>query len=213
MSLLNAGVLVVVSAGNTGGSACDRSPANAYELMTVAATDANDHRASFSNSGCSVDLFAPGVGVSAAQNWGGFVSVSGTSFSAPLTAGVAALLFAKYPSDSPQQIHYAIRDGATTGANLLLYSRLPAPVKTEIIGFETVPSDALCSRSSQVRAGRAPFTIQWSGMLSGNTSGVAGYPTASGSLVLEVWDALGGYSTSLKNITVVAVNPPPFTCD
>jgi subtilisin family serine protease len=220
VSLLSSGVLVVVSAGNQATSACDRSPANAYELMTVAATNANDERAAFSNYGCSVDLFAPGENVDAAQTGGGFVSVSGTSYSAPLTAGVAALLYAKYPADSPQQIHYAIRDGATTGvvgnplsANLLLYSRLPAPVKTEILGLDVVPSGALCTWHSQIRAGRAPFTIQWSGMFTETTASVTGTPYSSGSLLLEVWDSLGGYAYAVKSVQVETVDPPPFVCE
>lgn len=64
---------------------------NPYEL-TVSATDSNDVKASFSNSGTPIDITAPGVSIYSTIRGGGYGAVSGTSFSAPVVAGVAALM-------------------------------------------------------------------------------------------------------------------------
>ncbi len=62
-ALTRAGVTVVVAAGNENQDAANVSPASAASAITVGAIDANDAKASFSNFGASVDIFAPGVKV------------------------------------------------------------------------------------------------------------------------------------------------------
>ena len=56
----DAGVTVVVAAGNDNKDACDYSPASASKAITVGSTTSNDARSSFSNKGTCVDIFAPG---------------------------------------------------------------------------------------------------------------------------------------------------------
>jgi aqualysin 1 len=91
--LVDAGVFVVVAAGNSNSDACADSPASALNAFTVAASTDRDLMASFSSWGRCVSLVAPGEDVLVAS-WDGGVwgskSVLGTSFSAPLVAGVAA---------------------------------------------------------------------------------------------------------------------------
>lgn len=207
IALRAAGVFVAVSAGNSGVDACQWSPANAGELMTVGATTSTDAKASFTNTGHCVDIYAPGEFVSGATIGGGFYNYSGTSYSAPLVSGVAALLLAKYPTDTPNDIHYAIRDGATSfiaGAptELLLYSNLPAPVRVSIDGPSVVPPGAICSWTAEIRAGRRPFFVSWGGFASGSSLSFTGSLLGASSAFVTVTDALGGSANALVNVSV-----------
>ena len=90
------GVIFVTAAGN-GGATNLSFPGYLREPITVGATDAQDRRAFFSNSGPQLDLVAPGldvvtVGLTGEQEW-----VRGTSFSTPLVSGVCTLLAALRP--------------------------------------------------------------------------------------------------------------------
>ncbi len=88
--LRNKGGVLVVSAGNTG----TRLDFSANEVILVAsATDINDQRPSWSSFGSYVDIAAPGVGIFTTRRGGGYSSVSGTSFSSPIVAATAALMF------------------------------------------------------------------------------------------------------------------------
>lgn len=133
------GVSYAVAAGNGNilglpENACNTSPARVPEAITVGATDNADRRASFSNYGTCVDLFAPGVKVTSAWRTGDTATntISGTSMAAPHTAGVAALYLSKNPTASPAQVRAALVNNATSGKvqnaltgspNRLLHSR------------------------------------------------------------------------------------------
>lgn len=127
------GISVVVAAGNDGGNACNGSPARAPQAITAGATDINDNRASFSNYGSCVDVFAPGVSIrsTSSTNPNGSLVMSGTSMASPHVAGVAALVLQVQPGASAAQVENIIRSTATPGVvnnpgagspNLLLYS-------------------------------------------------------------------------------------------
>ncbi|MFF1506097.1 S8 family peptidase [Streptomyces sp. NPDC058326] len=133
------GVSYAVAAGNGNilgwpANACNYSPARVPEAITVGATDSADKRASFSNYGTCVDLFAPGVSVTSAwkDNDTATNTISGTSMAAPHTAGVAALYLAAHPTATPAQVSTALANNATSGKvqdprtgspNRLLHSR------------------------------------------------------------------------------------------
>ena len=104
------GMIAVVAAGNTASDACGWSPselggraAKSKGVISVGATSAEDRRASFSNFGACVDLFAPGVGIVSAWKDGPFCNstMSGTSTAAPLVAGAAAVLLDKHAGSKP----------------------------------------------------------------------------------------------------------------
>lgn len=110
-----AGVFVTVAAGNVNDDACGVSPARVSEAFTVGATDSADVRASFSDYGPCVDLFAPGQDVLTAGAWADDATIyySGTSFSAPFAAGVAAMYLNMNPGASPEEVKWALVNSAS----------------------------------------------------------------------------------------------------
>jgi subtilisin family serine protease len=115
-NLSNSGVVVVVAAGNENQNACNVSPASASGAITVAASDRTDTRASFSNFGSCVNIYAPGVSITAP--WIGSTSatntISGTSMASPHVAGLAALIKQTNPSASHAAVRDWILNNATT---------------------------------------------------------------------------------------------------
>jgi len=98
--LANSGVFVAVSAGSSGGNACNFSPARAPGAFAVTATDRNDQSGSFSNWGPCVKMCAPGVQITSTWLSGGSATLTGTSMSNPHVAGVAAMYKHRY-GDQP----------------------------------------------------------------------------------------------------------------
>src|SRR5438445_12684622 len=82
---------MIASAGNDAKNK-SQYPAAYDKVVSVAATNLWDFKADFSNYGDSIDVSAPGVAIIAPYPGGYYAVVSGTSFSAPLVAGEAALL-------------------------------------------------------------------------------------------------------------------------
>ncbi|MFI7412272.1 type VII secretion-associated serine protease mycosin [Streptomyces sp. NPDC049627] len=108
------GALIVAAAGNDGadGKSARTYPAAYDGVLAVAASDRNDERAFFSQSGDFVDVAAPGVGMVSTVPTGGQCTADGTSFAAPYVAGVAALLKEKHPNWEASQIATRIEETA-----------------------------------------------------------------------------------------------------
>jgi subtilisin family serine protease len=133
-----AGVAVVVAAGNDNEDACDVSPARAPSAITVAATNVADTRASFSNWGQCVDIFAPGVAVlsSWATDDDATLTISGTSMATPHVSGIVARYQQAHPAATPADVTAALLAAATPGTvvdpkgspNLLAYAVPPVPL-------------------------------------------------------------------------------------
>ncbi|KAE8146064.1 subtilisin-like protein [Aspergillus avenaceus] len=117
-SAFEQGVLSVVAAGNENSDASTTSPASAPDALTVAAISENNARASFSNYGDVVDIFAPGedilsawIGSSTATN-----TISGTSMATPHIVGLSLYLAALENLSSPAAVTKRIKELATQGA-------------------------------------------------------------------------------------------------
>ncbi|MEV0413143.1 type VII secretion-associated serine protease mycosin [Streptomyces sp. NPDC050448] len=116
---VDAKVVVVASAGNDGMSGEKRKtyPAAFPGVLAVASSDRNNERAAFSQPGDFIGVAAPGVDmVSTVPGFGQCID-NGTSFSAPYVAGVAALLRAKHPDWSPQEVVWQIQGTAERSVN------------------------------------------------------------------------------------------------
>jgi PKD repeat protein len=117
LRIIQAGVPVVAAAGNATADACQYSPARVPEVLTIGGTGENDARASWSNWGVCLDLFAPGVSIPSAGHSGDdAVAVkSGTSMASPHVAGAAALYLDTHPGATPQDVAAALAAWSTKG--------------------------------------------------------------------------------------------------
>ncbi len=134
------GGLVVAAGGNDRNYHSD--PDNPY-IISVSATTSSDSRASYSSFGYYIDIAAPGSGIYTTIMGGSYGSVSGTSFSAPLTAGLIALIFSANPSLTPIEVEQIIESTAvdlgSSGYDIYYgYGRIDASsALTEAVGDTT----------------------------------------------------------------------------
>jgi subtilisin family serine protease len=111
------GVTYAVAAGNETEDACTGSPSGLPAAITVGATTMTDARASFSDFGSCVDLFAPGEDITSSYflTNSSTATLSGTSMASPHAAGVAALYLQGTPTATPQQVRDALFGLTTKG--------------------------------------------------------------------------------------------------
>lgn len=115
------GMLIVNSAGNSGGSNWQvvGAPADGDSVLSIGAVDAFGAYASFSSTGPTYDgrikpdVVAQGLGTTYGDPWGSISSGNGTSFSSPVMAGAAACLWQAFPSFTNVEIMQAIRQSAS----------------------------------------------------------------------------------------------------
>jgi subtilisin family serine protease len=173
--LVRLGIVVSVSAGNSGADACGYSPARAADAITTGASDRSDNRSSWSNWGDCVDWFAPGSGITTASYAGDAMTrtVSGTSIASPHTAGVAALYLEARPTASPHEVRdalFAIATKSMIGSaksanNHLLYSGSGAssgesqPNVPPAARFAASCADRTCTFTDQSNDADGPIAI------------------------------------------------------
>jgi subtilisin family serine protease/PKD repeat protein len=229
------GVVYAIAAGNDSGDACTKSPARTPNAITVGATETTDARASYSNFGTCVDIFAPGTGVTSAWSTGDGATntISGTSMATPHVAGAAALYLGTNPTASPEQVTSVLTNLAGVGKvsnpgagspNLLLYTAtigngsgdntaptaaLTAPASgATVIGTVTLTADA----SDNVGVTRVSFFVNGAFIGTDSTEPYSmAWDTTQGgnganSLVARAYDAGGNVGASAA-VTVSVNNP------
>lgn len=117
-ALITDGLICVVSAGNDAVSASLQSPARLGNAITVAATDAADDLASFSNFGPAVDILAPGVDIVSTSLGGGTRRLDGTSMATPFVVGVAACYLEDRPSADQAELSAELIEQSQKGVSI-----------------------------------------------------------------------------------------------
>jgi len=139
--LTNAGIAVVVAAGNSNLDACNYSPASAASAITVGSTTVSDAKSSFSNWGSCVDIHAPGSNITAGwyTSASAINNISGTSMAAPHVAGAVAVYRGLNPTATVEQITAYIDSQATASA----ITGLPAATVNKLLYVS--PTDEQCN--------------------------------------------------------------------
>jgi subtilisin family serine protease len=171
--------LLVFATGNDGVQ--DQTQDRPFVTL-VGATTSSNAVANFSNYGVGVDVVAPGVNIRSTTRTGGYANVTGTSFAAPLTAGVMGLVRSANPDLTADQVEQIIKDSAMD---------IGAP------GFDIFAGHGMVNTSSAVQAAifgpsvvDLPFSESFSsGELTNSWRDPVGTP--------EVNDAVGDFALNL----------------
>ena len=202
------GVVVVTSAGNEGGSAWRyiSTPADAPGAITVAAVNPDSSRAAFSSVGPTADgrikpdVAAPGVNVPTASGASGYRWGSGTSFSSPLVAGVAAQMLQVNDALTPEDVQRILRETSHQSAH-----------PDTLLGWGIIDADAAVRATEALRSS-AP--LQAVAALYASVSAVfpnpsthystfsVDVPTASFSGTFDVFDVTGRHVTTILDGTL-----------
>lgn len=204
-SVQAAGILVVVSAGNTnsGAAPCTSvaDPAAIYDAsFSVAATDISDNWATFSNRGpvtvdgsgrLKPDIAAPGVSVRSSLPGGSYGNLDGTSMAGPHVAGAAALLMSEYPSliGNPDAIKRLLKRTAVRRPASFNCGNIATTVPNNTFGWGRI--DAVAARlggpSATLNVDKSTPTNRYHGLTDGllitrYLAGLTGTALTSGAL-------------------------------
>ncbi len=210
------GITLVVAAGNSAANACNYSPSSEPTAITVGATTSADARASYSNYGTCVDVFAPGSSITSAgiASTTATNTLSGTSMASPHVAGVAALALQANPQATPAAVVSFLLTNASanrltsvgTGSpNLLTFSLAsgaPGTVLMQTIAVKSLlGSTKLSRRSWQAFATVSVRDVKSGGVVANATVAGTFSPGGAATCVTAATGNCKLTSTTLTNTT------------
>jgi hypothetical protein len=184
-------------------------------VITVASTDPNDYRSSWSNYGSCVDIFAPGNSITSAFNTSDYATrvMGGTSMAAPHVAGAAALYLSAHPSASPSSVQSALLSNSTYG-----YVKNASGTPTRLIytGFisssSTTTSDPTLSDPTSNTSGSSDPTASFTYSCSGTTCTFdASASTAPLGLLSRTWMFGDGSQAGSAKVTKTYAKSGTYT--
>ena len=186
-----AGIVLVAGAGNSGDLDIIYGPARYEAVIAVGATNQQDARASFSCTGSTLELMAPGVGIPSTARGGGYSSGSGTSLSTPHVTGMAALLIASGVL-SNVEVRQLLRDttqdlGASGWDSWYGYGLVSAAEAMAVTSPETITSNNASSNNESTDKIPPTTTIEISGL-----QGNEGWYRSEVTVELTAADNVGG---------------------
>ncbi|MFI6824786.1 proprotein convertase P-domain-containing protein [Micromonospora sp. NPDC050187] len=221
------GVSYAVAAGNEySANACNVSPASTPNAITVGATESTDARASYSNIGTCLDIFAPGSAITSAWHTGDTATntISGTSMASPHVAGAAALVLAANPSYTPQQVRDKLVNDATANVvtnpgagspNKLLYTGNVVPPTQDFSVAVTPaagsvnPGGSLTATVSTTTTVGSPQTVGLtaSGLPTGATATFSPASISTGASATLTIATTGSAAPGTYQVTITATGP------
>jgi serine protease len=121
-AVFNRDALVISASGNDN-KLVNFFPASYKHVLSVAATDSNDFKSSFSNYSCYVDVSAPGANIYSTWPGASYIYSNGTSMAAPIVAGAAGIVRSQFPSYTALQVLEQLKSTADNIYNInVLYT-------------------------------------------------------------------------------------------